>query len=605
MLHRFLRAVALCLLFLVPAFTTAAEPLAPEEAFKASLGAPDGQSLEVRFEIAPGYYLYRHRFAFVAASDGLSLGEPAFPQGKTHQDEFFGQVETYRDSLKIRIPLRDGDAKTARIKVSYQGCADQGVCYPPQTLALSAGGGGGLFSDALGRLTGAGAATGEMSAAPAASEPAGVASAPAPTDDSTRMAGLLAGGFLWALLVFFGAGVLLAFSPCMLPMLPILAAIVVGPGRRASRWRAVALALSYVLGMAVTYAIAGVAAGLAGTLLTAALQNVWVLSAFAAVFVVLAAAMFGIFQLQLPAALQARLSEQSGNQRGGSFVGVAVMGVFSSLIVGPCVAAPLAGALLYIAQSGNALQGGVALFVMAIGMGLPLVVIAGAARELLPKAGPWMEWVKHAFGVMLLGVAIWVLVPVTPPWLQMLLWGALLVGCAVQLRALDPLPPHARGAHRFWKGVGVIALLMGAAQFAGALGGARDPLQPLAFLAGAGEVRTQESRFEPVRSVEELDARLAEGRPVMLDFYADWCVSCREMERFTFSDMRVGKALEGTLLLRADVTANSAADKALLKRFGLFGPPGIIFFDAQGKLSTLRVIGYQSPDKFLESLAAR
>jgi thioredoxin:protein disulfide reductase len=415
------------------------------------------------------------------------------------------------------------------------------------------------------------------------------------------------GNLLLILLSFFGAGLLLAFTPCMLPMLPILSGIIVGHGPHVSRMRSAFLASIYVLGMALTYAIAGVAAGLSGTLLSAALQNAWVLGGFAAIFVALACAMFGFFDLQLPTALQSRLSETANHQRGGSVIGVAVMGVLSALIVGPCVAAPLAGALLYIAKTGDAVLGGSALFVMALGMGAPLIVIAVAARGLLPHAGPWMESVKKAFGVMLLALALWLVGPVLPEVVVMLAWASLAIVCAVYLHALDPLPPQSKGARRFWKGIGVLMLIVGSALLIGALGGSRDPLQPLGFLRGANAAQNLgKLPFETITDLAELDRRLAQGRPVMLEFSADWCVSCKELERFTFSDARVADALKGAVLLKADVTANSAADQALLKRFGLFGPPGILFFDANGReIETARVLGYQNADEFLATLARR
>jgi len=283
------------------------------------------------------------------------------------------------------------------------------------------------------------------------------------------------------------------------------------------------------------------------------------------------------------------------------------MGVLSALIVGPCVAAPLAGALLYIAKTGDALLGGVALFVMALGMGAPLILVAVATRGLLPHAGPWMESVKRSFGVILLALALWLVTPVLPQVVVMLAWAALAIVCAVFLHALDPLPPQSKGARRFWKGVGVLLLIVGSALLIGALGGSRDPLQPLGFLRGASAAETSTKLpFQPVGSVAELDARLAEGKPVMLDFYADWCVSCKEMERFTFSDPRVAAALKDTVLLKADVTGNTAAHQALLKRFGLFGPPGIVFFDAAGKeIDASRVVGFQPAEDFLATLAAR
>ena len=384
-------------------------------------------------------------------------------------------------------------------------------------------------------------------------------------------------------------------------MIPILSGIIVGHGHAISKGRALALSLLYVLGMAVTYAAAGVAAGLSGTLLAAALQNPWVLGGFALVFVALAFSMFGFYELQLPTALQSKLSDSANHQQGGSPVGVVAMGALSALIVGPCVAAPLAGALLYIAKSGDAVLGGAALFAMALGMGAPLVVVGVLARSALPKPGPWMEGVRRAFGVMLLGVAVWLVSPVLPSVVPMLAWAGLLIFSAIYLHALDPLPSHAAGWQRFWKGVGVLALIAGAALFIGALAGSRDPLQPLAILrAQVASAPVAETKFQRVRSVEELDQALKTAtRPVMLDFYADWCISCKEMERFTFADPAVARRLAGFQLLQADVTANSDADKALLKRFGLFGPPGIIFFDSAGQeRQGLRVVGFQPAEAF-------
>ncbi|PKO50615.1 MAG: thiol:disulfide interchange protein, partial [Betaproteobacteria bacterium HGW-Betaproteobacteria-21] len=328
--------------------------------------------------------------------------------------------------------------------------------------------------------------------------------------------------------------------------------------------------------------------------------NVWVLSAFALVFVALSLSMFGFYELQLPSSMQSKLADTASHSKGGQLGGVAVMGVLSALIVGPCVAAPLAGALLYIAQTGDAVLGGFALFCMALGMGAPLLAVGLAARSVLPKVGPWMEGVKKAFGVMLLAVAIWLLMPVLPPLVSMLAWAALLLFSAIFLHAIDPLPAHAKGWQRFWKGVGVVLLIGGAAMLIGALAGSRDPLQPLAVLRTTAAAADRLPTFDKVSSVAELDARLAAAdRPVMLDFYADWCVSCKEMERYTFSDPQVAERMGRMLLLKADVTANTEEHKALLKRFGLFGPPGIIFFDPQGKeREGLRVVGFMKAAPF-------
>ena len=441
--------------------------------------------------------------------------------------------------------------------------------------------------------------------APGASQGQPVLAAPAaPEDESSQLAGLLKNAGFWLILTtFFGAGILLSLTPCVFPMFPILSGIIVGHGHHITKRRAFVLSMAYVLGMAATYAAAGVAAGLSGTLLSAALQNVWVLGGFALVFVVLSLSMFGFYELQLPTFLQSKLSEESGRVKGGSLHGVAAMGALSALIVGPCVAAPLAGALLYIAQTRDAVLGGAALFAMALGMGVPLVIVGVSARSLLPQTGPWMEAVKKFFGVMLLGLAIWLVSPVIPDWAHLLAWGALAIGTAMFLRAIDPLPPHAHGWARFWKGIGMVLLLAGASLLVGALGGSRDPLRPFDFLRGTSAQR-EHVAFERVKTSVELDARLkAANRPVMLDFYADWCVSCKEMEKYTFSDARVAAKMRQMILLQVDVTANTDDDKALLKRFSLFGPPGIIFFDRQGQeRQGLRVVGYQPADDFLRVL---
>jgi thiol:disulfide interchange protein DsbD len=396
-------------------------------------------------------------------------------------------------------------------------------------------------------------------------------------------------------------------------MVPILSGIIVGEGRVATKGRAFALSAAYVLGMAVTYTAIGIAAALSGQLLSAALQNPWVLGAFAAIFVALSLSMFGFYEIQLPAALQSRLNDASNRLTGGHLGAVALMGMLSAAIVSPCVAAPLAGALLYISQTRDVVLGGAALFAMAIGMGVPLIAVGVTEGAFLPRSGHWMKSVKKFFGFLLLGVAVWIVAPVMPAVASMLAWAALLVVGAMYLHALDPLPYEASGYARFWKGVGVLALVAGVALVVGALAGGRDPLQPLAGFrvseaaAGASGAQAQagEVRFERVATLADLDARLkVSTKPVMLDFYADWCVSCKEMERFTFTDPKVRERLADFTLLQVDVTKNNADDKALLKRFRLFGPPGIIFFDAKGQeIEGLRVIGFQNAERFLQSLS--
>ena len=564
LMHRLLCLLVVALLSLG---ALAAKPLPPEQAFIPSLTRLDASTLEVHWEIAPGYYLYRKRFHFSSETPAIQLGEAQFPAGELKDDPNFGSVEVYHQPVSIRIPYA-GNADSISLRLVAQGCAEMGVCYPPQAQVL-------------------------VAAAPGANPPAAAGGS-----ESSRVARLLSGSLWVALSSFFGFGLLLAFTPCMLPMVPILSGMIVHHGHAVSHGRAFLLSLAYVIGMALTYAAAGVAAGLSGTLLSSALQNAWVLGAFALVFVVLSLSMFGFYELQLPAAVQSRIADRA-NRQGGSVHALFIMGAVSALIVGPCVAAPLAGALLYIAKTGNGVLGGAALFALALGMGAPLLAVGLFSRSLLPKTGPWMEAVKKFFGVLLLATALWLVAPVLPTWLVMLAWAALLIVPAIYLRAIDPLPHQAGNWQRFWKGVGLFMLFCGAVLVVGVAGGSRDPLRPLGFLA-ANAAASPGPAFAPVRSLADLDARLQHAdRPVMLDFYADWCVSCKEMERDTFTDPAVRQRLDKLLLLRADVTANTDEDKALLQRFGLYGPPGIIFFTPSGhELENLRVIGFQNPAEF-------
>ncbi len=575
--------------------------LPPEQAFKFSAQMADAHTIVVNYAIADGYYMYRERFRFTAS--GAKLGEPAIPPGKIKYDDTFQKnVETYHNGVEIRIPVEATGPFT--LTATGQGCADKGLCYPPQDASVQltpgAGGSAPQMSVAPGQgggfnFPGQPAPQVDTPPAPAPAPVAPVKSA-APSELS-GIASLLQGGRLLAIVpAFILLGLGLAFTPCVLPMVPILSSIIVGEGKQVHRTRGFVLSLAYSFGMAIVYTALGVAAGLLGEGLAAALQNPWVLGGFALLIVVMALSMFDVYQLQVPAALQTRLTSASGRQSSGKLAGVFVMGAISALIVGPCVAAPLAGALVYISQTRDVVIGGAALFAMAVGMSIPLLLVGVSAGSLLPRAGLWMESVKRFFGVLMLAMALWMAAPVLPGIVQMVLWAALLLGYGFYLL---------RGLRGHWAGLalGAASVVLGATQLVGVASGARDPLAPLARFTGGAPA--QPLAFTRIKTVDQLDAALAAtgGRTAMLDFYADWCVSCKEMEKLTFVDPAVKARLANTVLLQVDVTANDADDRAMLKRFGLFGPPGIILFDKQGKeIPDSRVIGYQDASKFLGSL---
>ena len=604
-----LRLIAtLMLLFAgLQAARAADEFLDPNVAFKLAARAVDERTVEVTFTVAPGYYLYREQFKFIA--NGATLGTPDIPKGKVKFDETFQKnVETHRDLVRITVPVQQAEPKF-QLLVSNQGCADQGLCYPPMQrgLIVSLAGYGGDGTVRL--MTAAETAALDPSAPPAAATSA-AAEGKTSSADGSGMDAALRGGKFWPVVgVFFIAGVLLSLTPCVLPMLPILSSIIVGLGTQVSRGRGFSLALSYSLGMATVYTALGVAAGLAGEGLAATLQNPWVLTLFAAGLVALSLSMFGVYELQLPSALTGRLTQASQRLPAGRFASVFAMGGVSALIVSPCVAAPLAGALVYLSQTRDVWLGGTALFTLAAGMSIPLLLVGASAGALLPRAGGWMTEVKRLFGLPLLGVALWTVQSILPAGLVLALWGALMICSAVMLVSYHQHRGH-RGelSKSLWRrSVAAVLAVCGLLQLAGAASGGTDPLQPLSHLAARGGAAATRAGpvFNAVRSVAELDNALrTSGRPVMLDFYADWCVSCKEMERFTFVDPAVQKRLAGALLLKADVTANNAQDRELLKRFQLFGPPGTIFFDAQGReVADTRVIGYQNSQRFLQTLS--
>jgi len=574
--------------------------LHPDEAFITSATIVTPELIKFNVFIEDGYYLYHDKFNFNISEGDASVNNDAIviPPGKIKKDPAFGEVEVNIGTFDVLVPIIRNSQEQSQVTLNYgyQGCKDNSLCYPPikKTIPL-----------VLSAVTSA--CVTDLSAATRNGIAAQVATQPMISEQDSITQRLLSGGVVWNLLLFFGAGLLLSMTPCVFPMIPILSGIIVGQEKTITPSKGLVLSLVYVLAMALTYAVVGVLAALAGINIQAAAQNVWVISIFSLIFVALALSMFGFYDIQLPAGIQSRLTRVCNSQAGGSLTGVAIMGAVSAIIVGPCIAPPLVGALAYISQTGDKLLGGMALFSMGIGMGVPLLIIGGSAGTLLPRAGAWMESVKKVFGVGLLALAIWFLARVISPVIELYLWGGLLIVSAIYMGALDQLKENDSWP-RLWKGLGFIMLIYGALLVIGASSGSTNVFRPLqgVISKGVGNNKAHtELTFNRIKSITDLNAALLqasiEGKAVMLDYYADWCIECIRMESNTFRDTKVQQALENVVLIQADVTANDAQDKELLKYFGIYGPPAILFFGQdKEERAAYRLYGFVAPDVFSE-----
>jgi thiol:disulfide interchange protein DsbD len=567
-----------------------------DEVFFPELFPVDGNTVELGIRIVPGFYIYKDKLTVRVLNNNAQAGRWDLPAGKMKFDEYFGEMEVYLDSFlaELTIARATPDAMELELEFGYQGCAEGGLCYMPQTRLLTV---------ALPDASSVGALDSAASAA-----------AGAPVSEQAFLADVLLNQSIWkAIGLFFLAGLALALTPCVLPMIPILSGIIAGEGDDVTPARGFTLALSYVLGMAIVYTAAGIAAAAAGLQLQAMFNQPWVLILFSALFVVLALGMFGVFELQVPSSVQTKLSGISGQQKSGTMIGAFIMGGLSSLIVTACVAPVLIAALMVIAQTGDMVRGGTGLFAMSLGMGAPLLLVGAAQGKFLPKAGAWMVAVRNAFGFMMLGLAIWMLSRILPGNVTMLLWAVLIFMAGVFMGGLTTLTRDSSVPQKLGKGFGVLAIIYGIVLLLGGLGGGSNPLKPLAGLSigGGGTAMVAEAKhelpFQRIKTVDDLDLELelaaSQGKTAFLDFYADWCVSCKEMEAFTFSDSEVQATLANTVWLQADVTANDAADQALLERFGVFGPPTIIFFGTDGQQRHgYEVVGYMKAKDFVEHL---
>lgn len=584
------------------------EPLPVEEAFVFNITAIDKGTLKALWTVQPGHHLYRPKFKFTVTNpQGVSLGTPVFPQGKQVEDEYFGKIEVYGEDIEVTIPILQSDGlNKIQVKTEYQGCSDNtGICYPPVS--------------AVNDLELEGLPPAPERSAQETDNTNTASSAPMSEQDMISKQ-LETQGYLQNLLFFLLAGLGLALTPCVFPMIPILSGIIAGSSSNnntLSTRRAFLLSIAYVLPMAVTYAIVGVIAGLSGANLNIMFQNPWVISAFSGLFILLALSMFGFYDLQMPASIQSRLTEISNRQQGGSVLGAGIMGVLSALIVGPCVTAPLIGALIYIADSRDAVLGGLSLFSLGIGMGIPLLALGIGAGHMLPRAGAWMDTTKAIFGIMMLGLAIWMLDRVVPAEVTMALTGILLVSSGIHMGALETTNDAAGGWGRFWKSLGLLMLFYGGMILFGVAAGSNNLLQPLKGVFGGGNAyavsatATQQApqhlQFQQIKGLKGLEEALAQAKAknqaVMLDFYADWCVSCKELEHITFQDPSVVSSLQSTLLIQADVTANDEQDKALNQHFNVYGPPQILFFKPDGKeIKEARLAGFEDPENFLKRI---
>jgi thiol:disulfide interchange protein DsbD len=574
-----------------------ADFLLADQAFVFSTASSSRDRVQLRWDIADDYYLYRDKVTVKTTATDVQLGSVSLPGGERKHDEYFGEQVVFHDQMLADVPVVAAAGVTeVPLEVTYQGCADAGLCYPPIKKSVVV---------KLASMT-----------TPASLPVAGPVGGTQPMrSEQDLLADKIRDGNLLAVLAtFFGFGLLLAFTPCVLPMVPILSGIIVGAGngKPVPRSRAFALSVAYVLGMALTYTIAGAAFAAAGQQAQAFFQKPWMIVLFAALFVWLALGMFGLFNLQVPGWLQERVSRLSDKQQQGTLIGTAIMGALSSLIVTACVAPPLVASLAVIGQSGDVFRGGAALFAMSLGMGAPLLLVGASAGELLPRAGAWMDTVKQVFGIMMLGVAIWMLGRILPGPVTLGLWAALAFVSGYWLLMMGGRDMN-RGATVIRRGFGALAAIYGVLMLVGALSGRSDPLQPLAGVLGsttpgsaseatAGPVNPA-AHFKRIKNVADLDAEIsaanAAGKTVMLDFYADWCVSCKEMEKYTFPEPAVQAALANTVLLQADVTANDDTDQALMQRFGILGPPSILFFGPDGaEKQDYRVVGFKPATEF-------
>lgn len=582
-------------------FSSNSGPVDVEEAFIMQ-PADEGQGkLSLIWQVRDDYYLYRDRVEFVMP-DGVKLVARDNAPAVEKDDPLFGNVWVYKQIAQIELQLagETREVKDAVISVTYQGCWEGGICYPPVTKKVPMS----LIPSAS-ALSGAQVLQASIDSGEATNALSGNTGR---VTEQDRYAQLISSSNLWlALGLFFLAGLGLSMTPCVFPMIPILSSVIAGQGEKITTARSFTLSLVYVLAVAVTYTVAGVVAGLFGENLQAAFQNPWIISIFSALFVVLALSMFGFYQLQLPTSWQSRLSDASGADKGGSLFGVAGMGLLSALIVGPCMAAPLAGALIYIGQSGDPVFGGLALFSLSMGMGIPLLIVGVSAGKLLPKAGAWMDSVKAGFGVVLLAMAIWMLDRIVPTQVSMLLAALLFIITAVYMGALQAVADGRSNWLRFWRGVSLVLLIYGAALLVGVLSGSQSFLKPLLGISGGVAAQQVSLPFNKVTNEGQLDLLLAQAKqrqqPVMLDFYADWCVSCVELEEFTFKDVDVANALSGYILIKVDVTKNDQDAKALYKRFQIIGPPALVFYDRSGKKrDELMIVGTIKPQPFISHI---